>query len=343
MKGIVLVLMLSCIASLNANPCPVVNITGVSQRDDASRKVDIYYNISHTMPVTITLKVSDDNGSTWTLPCTLVTGDIGESISPGNGKHIVWDVLAEHPDVIYDYLFKVLANDHVHTIPTEGLVAYYPFNGNANDEGGNENHGVVYGATLTENRFGNPASAYSFDGNDYINIGQLPQLNNANGITVSCWIFKTSSNRVEGFVGKWRSSQFSDNVFLLYNGEQSYLNNGSFVVQTQTSSQLNHPWATGVGSVQEHSWVHITGVWSNIDGQSALFKNGMAESYSVQESSINQLLNTNTAFPAVIGNWGNQWGSNYYMRGKIDDVRIFNRALTEEEIQALYHEGGWGL
>jgi len=53
MKGIIIVLMLSCIAFLNANPAPLVNITGVSQRDDASRKVDIYYNISHTMPLTM--------------------------------------------------------------------------------------------------------------------------------------------------------------------------------------------------------------------------------------------------------------------------------------------------
>jgi hypothetical protein len=58
--------------------------------------------------------------------------------------------------------------------------------------------------------------------------------------------------------------------------------------------------------------------------------------------SINQVLNYNTSFPAVIGNWGVNWGSNYYMRGKIDDVRIYNRALTESEIHALYQEGGWG-
>ena len=49
-----------------------------------------------------------------------------------------------------------------------GLVAYYPFNGNANDESGNGNDGTVNGATLTTDRFGNTDQAYSFDGNDYI-------------------------------------------------------------------------------------------------------------------------------------------------------------------------------
>ncbi|ETR68891.1 MAG: hypothetical protein OMM_04291 [Candidatus Magnetoglobus multicellularis str. Araruama] len=53
----------------------------------------------------------------------------------------------------------------------EGLVAYYPFNGNANDESGNGNHGTVYGAILIEDRFGNKNSAYSFDGiDDYIGL-----------------------------------------------------------------------------------------------------------------------------------------------------------------------------
>ncbi|MCK4678383.1 MAG: hypothetical protein KAT48_09640 [Bacteroidales bacterium] len=61
--------------------------------------------------------------------------------------------------------------DEEDQIPTQGLVAYYPFKGNVNDESGHENHRKVYGATLTTDRFGNPNSAYSFDGmGDYISI-----------------------------------------------------------------------------------------------------------------------------------------------------------------------------
>ena len=55
-------------------------------------------------------------------------------------------------------------------VPTNGLVGWWPFNGNANDESGNGNNGTVNGATLTADRFGNANSAYSFDGvDDYIN------------------------------------------------------------------------------------------------------------------------------------------------------------------------------
>jgi len=62
---------------------------------------------------------------------------------------------------------------------TRGLVAYYPFNGNVNDESGHGNHGEVHGATLAEDRNGKSGKAYSFDGsNDYIKaLGNFPQNN----------------------------------------------------------------------------------------------------------------------------------------------------------------------
>ena len=47
-------------------------------------------------------------------------------------------------------------------VPSDGLVAYYPFNGNANDESGNGNHGTVNGATLANDQNGNENKAYEF-------------------------------------------------------------------------------------------------------------------------------------------------------------------------------------
>ncbi|RKY55315.1 MAG: hypothetical protein DRP89_03575, partial [Candidatus Neomarinimicrobiota bacterium] len=70
-----------------------------------------------------------------------------------------------------------------------GLVAYYPFNGNANDESGNGNDGTVNGATLTTDRFGNENSAYSFDGvDDYIMVQDSPELQfGTNDFTIALW------------------------------------------------------------------------------------------------------------------------------------------------------------
>ena len=75
-------------------------------------------------------------------------------------------------------------------VPTNGLVGYWPFNGNANDESGNNNNGTVSGATLTTDRFGNANKAYSFDGtNDYISVLDNNSLDLTNQLTLSAWFF----------------------------------------------------------------------------------------------------------------------------------------------------------
>jgi hypothetical protein len=79
-------------------------------------------------------------------------------------------------------------------IPTEGLVAYFPFNGNTNDESGNNNNGVRFGATLISDRFGNPSSAFLFDGiDDYIEIEHSSSFNFNEQISISFWVIMESS------------------------------------------------------------------------------------------------------------------------------------------------------
>jgi hypothetical protein len=73
-------------------------------------------------------------------------------------------------------------------VPTNGLVGYWPFNGNANDESGNGNNGTVNGATLTTDRNGNGNSAYYFNGGgNYITIPYSSSIAVQGGITISCW------------------------------------------------------------------------------------------------------------------------------------------------------------
>ncbi len=341
-------LVLSNSTILYANTPPVVSNMTASQRADGTFLVDVYYDVSDADGdlLTISLEVSDDGGSTWDVDCQLLSGDVGTGIIPGIGKHIVWDLGSEHPDVIDMYKFKVVADDGVVVDVTTGLIAYYPFSGSALDLSGNGNNGTVYGATLSEDRFGNPNSAYYFDGNDYINIGQLPQLEGAQGITVSCWVKRTSSNRYDGFVGKWYTTPaYTRNVFLLYNGENGYagycnssgfINKGAFVVSCRNTND-GASGVSGTSIIQPNTWVHIVGVWSSDDGRSAIYKNGLLDNERIEAQSMNQTLPYNTSHPAMIGNWGYLWGSSYYMIGSIDDVRIYNRALTETEINHLYN------
>jgi len=65
-----------------------------------------------------------------------------------------------------------------------GLVAYYPLNGNANDESGNGNNGTVHGPVLTTDRFGKANSAYEFDGNGYIEAYDNDSIDITNSLTI---------------------------------------------------------------------------------------------------------------------------------------------------------------
>ena len=75
-------------------------------------------------------------------------------------------------------------------VPTNGLVGWWPFNGNANNESGTGNNGTVNGATLTTNRFGNANSAYAFNGtSSFINLGNSNTIKRyQTDYSISTWI-----------------------------------------------------------------------------------------------------------------------------------------------------------
>ena len=88
-------------------------------------------------------------------------------------------------------------------VPTNGLVAYYPFNGNANDATGNGNNGTVNGATLTSDRFGNSNSAYDFNGVDnHISINDTLCNFGTGEFTLSSWLYKYDTLVAGTVIGK---------------------------------------------------------------------------------------------------------------------------------------------
>ena len=80
-------------------------------------------------------------------------------------------------------------------VPSNGLVGYWPFSGNANDASSNGNNGTVNGASLTTDRNGNANSAYSYDGvNDYIQVPHSSSISITGDITMSAWVKTNGSN-----------------------------------------------------------------------------------------------------------------------------------------------------
>ena len=82
----------------------------------------------------------------------------------------------------------------LHADLNEGLVAYYPFNGNANDESGNGHDGTALGATLVDDRFGDADSAYHFDGiNDLVVVPDDPDFT-VSDVSIVAWIKTTDKS-----------------------------------------------------------------------------------------------------------------------------------------------------
>ncbi|MCX6185882.1 MAG: T9SS type A sorting domain-containing protein [Bacteroidetes bacterium] len=246
---------------------------------------------------------------------------------------------------ILAFVFKTHAQTIPSYVPTNGLIAWYPFNGNANDESGNGNNGTNNGATLTIDRFGNAAKAYSFNGtNNRIDLplnlnGSLINLTQA---SISGFI-KVTSGGGGGIFSNWKAYPLTD-PFGFNTGISSNLKisggNCAGVGVTEHNPIVSNVWThfaivfdgNNLGALNRMK-IYINGVQVQSDSGSAGY-NGI---YSVVDNIGNQA--TNTAF----GAWYSQFGWVGYFSGIMDDIGIWNRALTQAEITKLYGSNTTGL
>ena len=197
------------------------------------------------------------------------------------------------------------------------LIAYYPFNGNANDESGNGNDGTVNGATLTVDRFGNPDSAYAFDGSDdYIEVPPSSSLNITSELTITAWV------NIEAAGGFYQH----------YVVDSRDGSGGGYGLNVDTNSSQfwignTYPNFPSTGStIEVGSWHHVAGKY---DGTDVVV---YVDAIEIERIPFNYVIESSTG-PLFIGqryNFLERFG------GRIDEVRIYNRALSETEIQELY-------
>ncbi|MDO9390832.1 MAG: LamG domain-containing protein [bacterium] len=210
--------------------------------------------------------------------------------------------------------------------PLSGLVASYPFTGNANDASGNGHNGVVVGATLTSDRFGNTNSAYLFNGtSNIITLCPANQLSLYDqDFTVSAW-FNGSS-----FVN--RDATILGNDYGTVNSQLAFM-----IRYNKPLMDFVYNWTYGKSSIQTNTWYHIVFRYKKSSGEQGIFINGLQDTLSLGHSAF---VGTDTV---RIGRWNrgsSSVGPTYFM-GTLDDIQIYNRALTDIEIQTLYHENGW--
>jgi hypothetical protein len=96
-----------------ANSAPQVSGVTASQRNDDSKLVDIYYNLSDadSDQCTVWVVISDDGGVSWKVPAVTFTGHVGQAVTPGSGKHAIWDAGKDMPGKVATYKARVYADD----------------------------------------------------------------------------------------------------------------------------------------------------------------------------------------------------------------------------------------
>jgi len=219
---------------------------------------------------------------------------------------------------------------------SDGLVAYYPFNGNANDGSGNGHNGTLYGATLVADRFGNPNRAYSFNGvSDYVSVPyaaafQLPVF------TFATWIRPTVDLSSPGgvhIVSRGEDNTTDKAAFALFViGENSPWGSGSAVFY-EDNSDVEHVYDTSYYPPVE-TWTHLAATRLS-DGQLNIYSNGNLLAHwdsspapttnCFQDLTIGAYWKYTSGISELVG----------HFPGAIDEVRIYNRVLSAEEISEL--------
>jgi hypothetical protein len=219
-------------------------------------------------------------------------------------------------------------------VPTNGLVGYWPFNGNANDESLNGNNGTVNGATLTSDRFGNANKAYNFDGlNDYIDVLHQSSLNLPNG-TINIW-FKTNSNNRMTLIYKSDFNNASNENYAIMLGYLFTVNGPTGIAY---ASKYNSNCTPGQGwegplnslNISDSSYHMLTCITSGTEIKILVDAVQQAVTPSLALFA-DTCTNSNLRF-------GVAWAGDLspYL-GDIDDIGIWNRALNQQEITNLYN------
>jgi hypothetical protein len=216
-------------------------------------------------------------------------------------------------------------------IPSNGLVGWWPFNGNANDESGNGFNGAVNGATSAVDRFGYNQSAYSFDGNDWIEVAHDPKLVSAAG-SVSMW-FRTPQLRGQNILYKVAKQTALNEAYGIgwYNTPTKNLH-GAVKFNSQCKAWLGWVWAYPQETYTDNVWHHLVMTWG--DGAVSVYVDGVLAAAGV--SPVNPADVCNGGPVMIGGTWVETNGSYGNYQGEIDDIAIYNRIVTADERAQLF-------
>ncbi len=241
-----------------------------------------------------------------------------------------------------EYTFEVRAVNSVGQGPAStatatpmDMIAYYPFNGNAQDASGNGYHGTLSGPGPTTDRFGNKAGAILFNGTNHrINLPRAV-LNGRTNVSVAFWL-KTSKTGTQSIISG--ANQHNDNEYLIYflsRNQVSFYSHGSGALGRHEDPKERCD--VTIQSIADGNWHHFVVVRNASLGHADIFIDGTSYANRCRSLVYNKLVVD--AGGLIIGQEQDRVGGSFdatqVFKGALDDLRIYNKALSATEVQAL--------
>ncbi len=240
--------------------------------------------------------------------------------------------------VVFEAYIVYPLNENTPNDLNNGLVLNMPFSGNTQDLSGNNNHGTNFGATLGTDRKGQANSAYEFNGStNYIDITDANSLDVTQEATFSIWIYQTAINYDTGnnaYNGRIieKGNAGIDNGYLIDAIHSASSSQPSYCGSNQGRIRFIGGEGMSANSCYGfNNWQHIVVTFK--DGVIKVYYNGVLNATKTITRKFIPVNNLPVRIGATQPLSGFEYSS---FKGKIDDIRIYNRALSEAEIQQLY-------
>lgn len=224
-----------------------------------------------------------------------------------------------------------------------GLIAMYHLNGNPNDASLSGAHGIVEAASLTtdKNNIANKAYQFQAGANTRIKIPYTSKLNISSTklFSTSFWVYYTGFNKTAASEVVYYGSLYASNysVALLNNttADSGKLNVTNYVQSNTPATLLDQKSNT---RLLKNTWYHVALTMDATVGAAStkLYINGVLEVQSNNALVIPTSTSQSTNLNSSIFNIGNHADTDWGLSGKVDEVRLYNRILTPQEVQLLY-------
>jgi len=216
-----------------------------------------------------------------------------------------------------------------------GLVGWWPAEGDARDYF-NANDGVLLGdLTISP---GETGQAFNFDGtNGYISLGAPPSLNvgTGSGVTIECWI-KPGDVSSQHTLAEWNDRAGRVGMQLQFS-VASLGGLGSLLANVRDTAGNDHLFSSAPNLITNNGFQHVAVTYDKASGLGKLYRNG-----AVVKSQNVGVFTPQTTYGLYLGKRVSGPGTGSFYKGLMDELAIYNRALSDSEVQTIFNSGSAG-